>query len=68
MGEQAVAQVVVVLDFFGLLVTSGGVGVLEDRLFAPGDVLCRPPYPLESLVGVGGAGAVPGGYSLTGCS
>ena len=32
LGEQAVAWVVVVLDYlFGLPVTSGGVGVLESR-------------------------------------
>jgi hypothetical protein len=27
----------------------------------PGDALCRPHYPLESLTGEGGAVAVPGG-------
>ena len=56
------AWVVGVLDdLFGLPVTSGAVGVLEGRLFAPGDTLCRPHYPLESLTVVGGAVAVPGG-------
>ena len=55
-------MVVVVLDdLFGLLVTSGGVGVLEGRYFAPGVALCRPHYPLESLMEVGGAVAIPGG-------
>ena len=44
----------------GLPVTSGAVGVLEGRKFATGDALCRPHYPLESLVVVGGAVAVPG--------
>ena len=42
-------MVVVFDDLYGLPVTSGGVGVLEGREFAPGDVLCRPHYPLESL-------------------
>ena len=56
------ARVVVVLDdLYGLPVTLGGVGVLEGRYFAPGDALCRPHYPLESLTGVGGAVALPGG-------
>ena len=55
------AQVVVDLDLFGLPVTSGGVGLLEGRHFAPGDALCRPHYPPESLKVVGGAVAVPGG-------
>ena len=56
------AQVVNVLDnLFGLPVTSGAVGVLEGRQCAPGDALCRPQYPLESLTVVGGAVAVPGG-------
>ena len=41
--------------------TSVAVGVLEGRLFAPGDALCRPHYPLESLAVEGGAVAVPGG-------
>ena len=54
-------MVVVLDDFYGLPVTSGGVGVLESRHFAPGDALCRPHYPLESLTVVGGAVAVPGG-------
>ena len=53
-------MVVVLDDLFGLPVTSGGVGVLEGRQFAPGDALCRPHYPLESLAVVGGAVAVPG--------
>ena len=56
------ARVVVVLDdLFGLPVTSGGVGVLKGRSFAPGDALCRPQYPLKSLTVMGGAVAVPGG-------
>ena len=46
---------------YGLPVTSGGVGVLEGRQFAPGDALCRPHHPLESLAVVGGAVAKPGG-------
>ena len=54
-------RVVVVLDdLFGLPVTSGGVGDLESRQCAPGDVLGRPHHPLESLAVVGGAVAVPG--------
>ena len=58
-GEQAVARVVVVLDdLSGLPVTSGAVGVLEGRQFAPGDALCRPHHPLESLVVEGGAVAL----------
>ena len=57
------AQVVDVLDdLFGLTVTSCAVDVLEGQQCAPGDVLCRPHYPLESLTVVGGAIAVPGGY------
>ena len=56
-------MVVVLDDLFGLPVTSGGVGVLEGRRFAPGDALCRPHYPLESLTVVGGAVAVPGGHT-----
>jgi hypothetical protein len=57
-----VAWVVVVLDdLFGLPVTSGGVGVMEGGLFAPGDALCRHHYPLESLMVMGSAVAVPGG-------
>ena len=53
------ARVVVVLvDLFGLPVTSGAVGVLEGRWFAPGDALGRPHHPLESLVVEGGAVAV----------
>ena len=44
-GEQAVAQVVVVLDdLYGLPVTSGGVGVLEGRSFAPGSLPSGEPY------------------------
>ena len=50
---------VVLDDIFGLPVTLGGVAVLEGR--SPGDALCRPHYPLESLTVVGGAVAVPGG-------
>ena len=52
-------MVVVLDDLYGLPVTSGGV--LEGRSFAPGDALCRPHYPLESLMVVGGAVAIPGG-------
>ena len=51
----------VVDDLFGLPVTSGGVGLLEGRWFAPGDALCRPHYPLESLMVVSRAVAIPGG-------
>ena len=52
---------VVVLDYLvDLPVTSGAVGVLEGPGDAPGDVLCRPHYPLESLVVVRGAVAVLG--------
>ena len=43
------ARVVVFLDDLFGLVTSGGVGVLEGRKFAPGDALGRPYHPLESL-------------------
>ena len=32
-------------DRFGLPVTSGAVGVLEGRYFAPGDELGRPAPP-----------------------
>ena len=49
-------MIVVLDDLFDLPVTSGRVGVL-----APGDALCRPHYPLESLAVVGIAVAVPGG-------
>ena len=60
-GEQAVDRMVVVLDdLFGLPVTSGDVGVLEGRWFAPGDALCRLHHPLEIPAVVGGAVAVPG--------
>ena len=48
-------------DLFCLPVTSGVVGILEGRYFAPGNDLCRPHHPLESHAGVGGAVAVPGG-------
>ena len=48
-------------DLFGLPVTSGGVGVLGSRQCAPGDALCRPHHPLESLVVAGSVAAVPGG-------
>lgn len=59
--EQAVAQVVdVLVDLFGLPVTSGAVGVLQGRQCAPGDVLGRPHQPLESPAVAGGAVAVPG--------
>ena len=55
------ARVVFVLDdLFGLLVTSGAVGVLEGRQCAPGDALCRAHDPLESLAVAGSAVAVPG--------
>ena len=37
-------MVVVLDDLFDLPVTSGAVGVLEGRLFAPGDLLCRPQH------------------------
>ena len=53
-------MVVVLDDLYGLPVTSGGVGVLEGRLFAPGDALCRLHHPLESLAVEGGAVAIPG--------
>ena len=54
-GEQAVARVVAVLDdIFGLPVTSGAVGVLEGRQYAPGDALSRPHNPLEIPAVVGG--------------
>jgi hypothetical protein len=50
-----VSRVAVVLDdLFGLPMTLGAVGVLEGRWFAPGDVLCRPHHPLESLAVEGG--------------
>ena len=53
---------VVVLDYlFGLSVTSGAVGVLEGRAFAPSDALCRSNHPLVSLAVVCGAVAVQGG-------
>ena len=54
------ARVVVVYKRFGLSLTLGAVGVLEGREFDPGDALCRPHHPLESLAVVGGAVAVPG--------
>ena len=54
-------MVVALDDLFGLHVTSGAVGVLEGRLFAPGDAMCRPHNPLESLAVEGGAIAIPGG-------
>ena len=47
-------MLVVLYDLFGLPVTSGGVGVLEGRSFAPSDALRRPHYPLESLTVMGG--------------
>ena len=57
------ARVVDVLYLFSLPMTSGAVGVLEGRQYAPGDALGRPHYPLESPAVVGGAVAVPGGDS-----
>ena len=64
--KKAVARVVVVLDYlFGLPVISGAVDVLEGRLFEPGNALCRPHHPLESLVVVCCAIAVPGGVIVT---
>ena len=54
-------MVVVLDDLYGLPVTSCVVGVLEGREFAPGEALCRPHSPLESLTVEGGAVAVPGG-------
>jgi hypothetical protein len=42
-------------------VTLGAVGILEGRQSAPGEALCRPHHPLESLEVVGSAVAVPGG-------
>ena len=51
-------MVVFHVDLFGLPVTSGAVGVLEGRLFAPGDALVRPHHPLESSVVAGGAVAM----------
>jgi hypothetical protein len=51
------ARVVDALDHFGLSVTSGAVGVLEDREYASGDV----HHPLESPVVEGSAFAVSGG-------
>ena len=53
-------MVVVLDDLFGLPVTLGAVGVMEGRLFAPGDALCRPHHPLESLAVEDGDVAVPG--------
>ena len=53
-------MVVVLDDLYGLPVTSGAVGVMEGRQFAPGDALYRPHHPLESLVVEGGAVVVPG--------
>ena len=47
-------------DLFGILVTSGAVGVLEGRQCAPGDALGRPHHSLESSAVAGGAVAVPG--------
>ena len=52
-GEQAGAREVVVLD--DLPVTSGAVGVMEGRQFAPDDALCRPHHPLERPAVAGGA-------------
>jgi hypothetical protein len=52
--------VVVLDDIFGLLVTSGAVGVLEGRQFSPGDALCSSHHPLESIAVVGVAVAIPG--------
>ena len=54
-------MVVVLDELYGLPGTSGGVGVLDGRYFAPGDALGRPHYPLESLTVMDGAVAVPGG-------
>ena len=52
----------VVLDgLFGPDVTSGAVGVLDGRSFAPGDALCSLHHPLESPAVAGGAVAIPGG-------
>jgi hypothetical protein len=45
----------VLVDLFGLPVTSGAVDVLEGRQCAAGDVLGRPHHPLESSAVVGGA-------------
>ena len=60
-GEQAVARVVVVLNYiFGLPVTLGAVGDLEGRQSAPGDALGRPHNPLESPAVSGDAVAVSG--------
>jgi hypothetical protein len=53
--------VVVLDDLFGLPVTSGAVGVLESREFAPGNALGRSYQPLESPVVAGGVVAIPGG-------
>ena len=62
MGEQAVTCVVVALDdLFDLPLTSGAVGVLESREFAPSEALCRPHHTLESPMVVSGAVSVPGG-------
>ena len=47
--------------FFGLHVTSGAVGVLEERQCAPGDALGRPHHTLESPTVAGAAVALPGG-------
>ena len=56
------ARVVDILDdLFGLPVTLGAVGVLEDRQFAPGDTLGRPYHPMESPAVAGGAVSIPGG-------
>ena len=55
--------VVVFDDLFGLLLTSGAIGVLEGRPCAPGDALDRPHHPLESPAVADGAVAAPGGVS-----
>ena len=61
-GEQAVARVVVVLDYlFGHPVTTGAVGLLEGRYFAPGDALCKLHHPPGEPCGCGSAVVVPGG-------
>ena len=41
-------------NLFGLPVTSGGEVSWRAGSLAPGDALCRPHFPLESPVVVGG--------------
>ena len=54
MNRQWLGWLLSLIIFVGLPVTSGAVGDLEGRYFAPGDALCRPHHPLESPAVVGG--------------